>query len=92
MNAPQTLPPGAAQSVADVVDGANAAAAAIQTRLVASPYVTLGAAVGVGFIVAGGLASPAVWGLAKLAARIGVAAATRKIGQAVLDGATRDDG
>ena len=92
MNAPHSpLPPlTAVPSVSDepevpsAAECARIAATVIRTQLAQRPYVALGAAVGVGFVVAGGLASPAVWSLARLGTRIAFALATRKVGDALL--------
>ena len=68
-------------------ESVRAASTAVRHQVAQRPYLTLGVAAGVGFIVAGGLASPAMSGLLRAAGKLAVAAATRKIGEALLDAA-----
>jgi hypothetical protein len=54
------------------------AGARLRRQLVRQPYVTLSVAGAAGFLLAGGLTSPALWGLARLGARLAVVAAARE--------------
>ena len=60
-------------------NSARATAAAMHNQLQTRPYLTLGIAAGVGFVVAGGLASPALRGLVRVGGRFAFAALTSKL-------------
>lgn len=63
------------------VEGARSTREALRRQLETSPWTTLGAVAGVGFVVAGGLASPAVWGIA----RVAFAGVAKHLGSVVLE-------
>ena len=65
-------------------EAARATSAVLQDALARRPYVTLGAMAGVGFVVAGGLAAPAIRGLVRQASGLALAAAAQKVGELVL--------
>lgn len=60
-------------------DAAELANAAMRTQLATHPAVTLGAAAGIGFVVAGGLASPAGRVLLRLGARVALGLAVKRL-------------
>lgn len=66
------------------LETARAADVATRVEIAERPYVALGIAAGMGFVVAGGLTSPAVWQLARFGARLAVGAAARRVGEAIL--------
>jgi hypothetical protein len=57
----------AVELVTQAARAAQAAASAIRGQLDERPYVAIGVAAGVGFVIAGGLADPFLRGLARLA-------------------------
>lgn len=62
-----------------VADGGRVTARVVRAQLEQSPYLTLAVVAGCGFVVAGGLTTPAVRSLANVGTRFAIAAASRKL-------------
>lgn len=73
------------------VAGARNTNEALRRQIVASPYATLSVAAGVGFIVAGGLSAPALWGVARVGARVALANVARQVTAALLEVEAKPD-
>lgn len=71
--------------VRDASTSAAETRAAVMGQLRAHPYVSLGVVAGVGFVVAGGLATPAVRSLGRIGGRLLLTAVTRKLWALVLE-------
>src|SRR4051812_30970553 len=74
-----------AMSACQALHGATATVDLLRRHVERRPYVAVGVAAAVGFVVAGGLAAPALRGVARLAARLALAAATRKLADALVE-------
>lgn len=66
-----------------VADGGRITARVVREQLEQRPYLTLAVVAGAGFVVAGGLTTPAVRSLANVGTRFAIAAASRKLAEII---------